>query len=125
MESHASPRVLCADDDKDTCQLLSALLSRSGIEVRLANSADEALGLAQLERFDLYLLDSQFSDDDGFELCRRLREFDQHTPILFFAGAAYETDKRKAVAAGANAYIVKPDSGGVLVGTVLQLIAHR
>src|SRR6266850_5602244 len=112
MESHATPHVLCADDDKDTCQLLSILLGRSGIEVKSAHNAEEALRFAQAERFDLYLLDSEFSDDDGFELCRRLREFDQHTPILFFAGAAYDTDKRKAVAAGANAYIVKPDPAG-------------
>jgi two-component system alkaline phosphatase synthesis response regulator PhoP len=122
MESHLSPRVLCADDNQDLCELLVMLLGKSGIEVRLASNAYDALRLAHDESFDLYMLDSQFSDKDGFELCRQLREMDQSTPILFFSGAAYDRDKQKAAAAGANAYVVKPDPSGILVGTVLQLI---
>jgi len=122
MESHASLRVLCADDNQETCDLLTMMLGRSGIEVKLASSPYDALRLAYNERFDLYMLDSHFYDKDGFELCRQLREFDQSTPILFFSGAAYDRDKEKAAAAGANAYIVKPDPSDVLVGTVLQLI---
>lgn len=122
MDSHASPLVLCADDNEETTELLTMLLGRSGIEVRPANNAREALQLAHGERFDLYLLDSHFGDDDGYELCRRLRKLDQTTPIVFFSGAAYDRDKQKAAAAGANAYIVKPDAGGDLVGTVLGLL---
>jgi DNA-binding response OmpR family regulator len=54
------------------------------------------------------LLDSRLPDLDGFDLCRRMRDFDD-TPILFFSGAAYETDKKRGIEAGANAYVIKPD----------------
>jgi DNA-binding response OmpR family regulator len=42
-------------------------------------------------------------DLDGFELCRRMRAFDPHTPILFFSGAAYEADKKRGIEAGSLA----------------------
>lgn len=66
------------------------------------------------------MLDSIFPDDDGFELCRRIREFDRGTPILFYSGAAYGTDRLKGVAVGAQCYIVKPEVGG-LIDTIRRL----
>ncbi|MEP6903132.1 MAG: response regulator, partial [Actinomycetota bacterium] len=44
----------------------------------------------------------------GLDLCRRLREYAPQTPILFYSGYVYETDKRSGLEAGANAYLTKP-----------------
>jgi DNA-binding response OmpR family regulator len=68
------------------------------------------------------MLDGWLPNVDGFEVCRRIRQFDATTPILFYSGAAYESDKQKGVAAGANAYVTKPDFDGLLE-TMLDLIA--
>ncbi len=86
-------------------------------------SAAQALSLIKAEPFDLYMLDSRLPEVDGYELCRRMRVFDPHTPILFFSGAAYETDKRKAIEAGADAYVVKPNIHE-LVGSIKQFTSH-
>ncbi len=77
--------------------------------------------LAQSEHFDLYLLDARFPDGNGFDLCRRLREFAPHTPILFYSGNAYEADKKNGLAAGANDYLTKPYLADLSV-TILQTI---
>jgi DNA-binding response OmpR family regulator len=103
------PRVLCIDDDEDSRVMLTALLKLSFIDSKAVATAAHALSLIRAEHFDLYLLDAWLPEVDGFELCRRMRAFDPHTPILFFSGAAYETDKRKGIEAGANAYVAKPD----------------
>jgi DNA-binding response OmpR family regulator len=103
--------------------MLSMLLEFSQIEAKTVGTANQALSLMEAERFDLYLLDSWLSDLDGFELCRRMRDLDPHTPILFFSGAGYETDKQRGIAAGANAYVVKPDIAGLL-GSVRQFVSH-
>lgn len=108
MQSTTRPRVLYADDNEDACFMLSTLLGFSNIETKSANTVDEALQLAQAEQFDVYLLDSRFPDGSGLELCRQLREYNSQTPIIFFSGEGYETDKQKGLAAGANAYLVKP-----------------
>ncbi len=123
MLSNPRARVLCVDDDRDSREMLSMLLKFWRIETKAVGTATQALSLIQAERFDLYLLDSWLPDLDGFELCRRMRAFDPHTPILFFSGAAYEADKKRGIEAGANAYVIKPDLAG-LVGSVTQFVSH-
>jgi len=117
------PRVLYVDDDEDTRDMLSTLLRFSRIEAKAVATAGQALSSIQTERFDLYLLDSRLPDLDGFELCRRMRAFDAHTPILFFSGAAYEADKKRGIKAGANAYVIKPDLAG-LIRSIKQFISR-
>lgn len=114
--------VLCVDDDEDSRVMLGALLSFFHVEVKAVGNAFQALALIKSECFDLYLLDAWLPDIDGFELCRRLRMLDPFKPILFFSGAAYETDKQKGIQAGATGYVVKPDIGGLLESITQFLI---
>jgi DNA-binding response OmpR family regulator len=122
MPSNTRSRVLCVDDDLDACELLSLLLKSQRIDVTCAQSAAEAWPLIKAQSFDLYLLDGWLPQLDGFEFCRQLRKFDSKTPILFYSGAAYDADKQNGIAAGANAYVFKPDVEG-LIKTVGALIA--
>ena len=114
MPRDLSPTVLCVEDDEDSREILSLLLKHWRIETKAVGTATQALSMIQAERFDLYLLDTQLPDLDGFELCRRMRSLDPKTPILFFSGAAYESDKQKGMEAGASAYVAKPDIEGVM-----------
>jgi DNA-binding response OmpR family regulator len=123
MLSSVKPRVLCVDDDEDSCEMLSMALKFRRIDTKAVGTAAQALSLIQTEQFDLYLLDAWLPDLDGFELCRRMRDFDPLTPILFFSGAAYEADKKRAIEAGANAYVTKPDVDA-LVGSITQFVSH-
>jgi CheY-like chemotaxis protein len=112
-------RVLYVDDDEDSREMLSTLLRFSRIETKGVETAAQALSLIRAERFDLYLLEAWLPDLDGFELCRRMRAFDQHTPILFYSGAAYDADKKMGIEAGADAYVTKPD-----VDTLLRSVTR-
>jgi DNA-binding response OmpR family regulator len=123
MLSKARPRVLYVDNDEDSRDMLSTLLEFSRFETRVAADAAQALSLSQEERFDLYLLEAWLPGLDGFELCRCLRASDPITPILFYSGAGYSTDKRKGIEAGANAYWTKPDLDG-LVGSITHFVSH-
>lgn len=123
MPSSPRRRVLCVDDDEDSRVMLTTLLKLALIEATAVGTAAQALSSIQAEPYDLYLLDSRLPDSDGFELCRRMRDLDPHTPILFFSGAAYETDRKKGLEAGANAYVIKPDLDG-LVGSIKRLFSQ-
>ncbi len=114
-------RVLYAEDNADSLDLVTMICDLSNIEVVTSETVAEAWRLAQSEQFDLYLLDSRFSDGDGLELCRRLRSFAPHTPILIYSGDAYEADKKNGLAAGANDYLTKPFMGN-LTETIRQYI---
>ena len=124
MPSKPLPHVLCVEDDEDSRELLIALLRHELIEAKAVGTAVQAISSIQTEHFDLYLLDSRLPDVDGFDLCRRIRDFDHDTPILFFSGAAYEADKKRGIEAGANAYVIKPDLDGLLE-SIKQLVSHE
>lgn len=115
-------RILCTEDDIDTRDLVRLILELEGFEVISADSAEEAISLARSGHFDLYLLDNWMPGISGDNLCRKLREFDSTTPVLFYSGAAYESDKARALAAGAQGYVVKPASDGELVSEIHDLI---
>lgn len=121
MQSPTRPRVLYADDNEDSCLMLSTMLGFSSIDTTSANTIDEALRLAQVERFDLYLLDTRFPEGSGLDLCRQLREFNPRTPIVFYSGDARETDKAQGLASGADAYLVKPNTDTV-TPTIFRLL---
>ena len=118
------PRVLCVDDDEDSRVMLTMLLRHELIEAKAVGTAVQAMSSIQTEHFDLYLLDSRLPNLDGFALCRRIRDFDPETPILFFSGAAYEADKKRGIEAGANAYVIKPDLDGLLE-SIKQFVSHE
>ena len=114
-------RILCVEDDADTGFMLARLLGLE-YEVRTATSVAQALRLARSERFDCYILDNRFADGTGVELCRELRAADHQTPISFYSGAAYESDKEAGLAAGAQAYVTKPEIDELLatISALLQ-----
>jgi DNA-binding NtrC family response regulator len=102
-------RILCVDNDEGICFLLTTLLEQEGFETRSIKSVEQALELSRRESFNLYILDSWFSQGSGTGLCRKIREFDPHTPIIVYSGAAFESDKEEALHAGANAFVAKPE----------------
>jgi DNA-binding response OmpR family regulator len=121
--SKPQTRVLYVDYHDDSREMLKLLLSISQIDVTAVASAESALSLMRTEPFSLYVLDSWLADSDGFELCRLMRESNPDTPVLFFSGAAYDTDKRRGMEAGASAYLCKPDLDGLL-GSIKQFVSH-
>ena len=101
-------RILCVDDNDDTCLMLTHLLDLQGYEARSLASVPEALELAQKESFNLYIIDQWFAQSSGTNLCRRIREFDPHTPIIIYSGTALDSDREGAMQAGASAFVAKP-----------------
>jgi len=117
-------RILCVDDEEDTCSMLVTLLGHENYEVAAVKTVSEALDLARAESFNLYILDEWFPREAGLGLCRKIREFDPHTPIIFYSGAAFDSDKEEALYAGAQAFVAKPYVEELLE-TVHRLLADK
>ena len=116
--------VLCVDDHNDTSEMLELLLSREDYEVQTAATMEEACKLAEERQFDLYVLDRRLPDATGLELCERLQVITPGVPCIFYSGDAYELHRREAIAAGAAAYVAKPDIDG-LIDAVQKLLAEN
>jgi DNA-binding response OmpR family regulator len=115
-------RVLCAEPHEDTCRLITMLLERQGHEVVSAKTVAECVELVGLKRFDLYMVDDDYIDGTAIQLCKRLRQMTPATPILFFSAQAFRRDRERALEAGADAYLVKPDDLFEIVSTVNSIL---
>jgi two-component system, OmpR family, response regulator len=84
------------------------LLGQENYEVTAVKTVSEAPARARAESFSLCVPDEWLPRDAGLGLCRKIREFDRHTPIVFYSGAATDSDKEEALYAGAQAFVAKP-----------------
>jgi CheY-like chemotaxis protein len=105
-----SNAVLIVDDTPVNLKLVRVLLSRQGFDVRTANTAEEALELAQTFRPALVLADIQLPGMDGLEMTRRLKAAPEtrDTVVLALTAFAMKGDEEKAFEAGCDGYITKP-----------------
>src|SRR4030095_15097165 len=101
-------RVLCVEGNADNGMMMSYLLRLSGYGCECVETSAQGLQSAKGGVFDLYLLDTWYEDGRGVELCKRIREFDSTTPIIFFSAWVVRSAYREAIEAGADAYILKP-----------------
>jgi len=112
------------DDNDDTCFLLQSLLGSHGHEVKTAAGFGEALSLARAQDFDLFILDIHYPGGSGEDLCRQLKQLRPATPVIFYSGAADEDERERGLAAGADAYVLKPEIDGLLAA-VRQALQQR
>ncbi|MBI2980300.1 MAG: response regulator transcription factor [Chloroflexi bacterium] len=110
-------RVLVVDDELSIIKFLRANLEGKGYEVLAATNGIEALQTFETELPDLVLLDIMMPKMDGFEVCRRLREWSQ-TPIIMLSARGDESDKVKCLDLGADDYITKPFGASELIARV-------
>ena len=118
----AKCRILCIDDHEDTSEMLKLLLGEEDYVVTTAATVQQALSLAASEEFDLYVLDKRLPDGSGIELCTKLNKITPQVPCVFYTGDAYEIHRVEAFAAGADAYVAKPDIEG-LIENINKLLA--
>ena len=120
-------RILYVDDDKDSRELIEFVikgLSRN-YEITTVGSSAEALALLNSQPFDLYILDYRLAEINGVELCRRIRQTDFSTPVMFCTAMSNQSAKENAMNAGANDYLVKPVDIDIFIETVQNLLQSK
>lgn len=113
-------RILCVEDDKDTCELISFLFP--DYDVKFAHTMSDGVRSFESENFDLCILDNWLPDGSGIELCRKMRFLNETVPIVFASAAGYKADIEKALNAGAQEYLVKPYEPEKLKKIVKKLV---
>ena len=105
--------VAIVEDDRLFNEALYQILKKAGYETARAYSYGE--GLALIEKTpDLMIVDVNLPGGEGFELCRRARDYGQ-VPVIFLTARDEETDMIKAFDLGADDYLVKPFPMAVLL----------
>jgi len=110
------------DDEPRVVRLVSEVLKAMGYQVIAAASGKSAIEMVALEQPDLVLLDILLPvGPDGYEVCRRIREFSD-VPVIMLTAKAQETDMLHGFDVGADDYLTKPFSAKELVARVKAVL---
>ena len=105
----------------DTCELVTFVFKQAGCDITACSQTD-CLKILHEEKFSAIILDNYFDGLSGVDICQEIRAQDRAIPVVFLSGEARQAEIDKAKAAGANAYLIKPDDFEKLVPTVIGLI---
>ncbi len=119
MEHKEAKRILVVDDEKDTVEMITTLLELEGYKVFPAFSGVEAMRFLEVERqgasevetpADLILLDVMLGDEDGRDICRKIKEDEKmkFIPVIILTVRSSLQDKIDALNLGADDYLTKP-----------------
>jgi len=105
-----SIRVLIVDDNEPVMALMRILLEREGAKVTGAQTGGNGLMLARSEEFDLFLLNIDLPDLNGFKVCRQLKQEPRlkDVPVVFVSGYLSPEHMGLAFELGAADYVAKP-----------------
>ncbi len=99
--------VLVAEDTESNYLLVSTILRKDYL-VEWAQNGAEAVEMCHRLHPDIILMDMRMPGMDGLEATKKIREFDQETPILAVTAFAFANDKENALKAGCNGFVTKP-----------------
>ncbi len=116
-------RILIVDDERQIRRMLETALTGLGYDVAQASSGHDGLNQAAIFHPDLIILDLGLPDFDGVEVVSRLREWTE-VPIIILSVREQESDKIKALDAGADDYITKPFRMGELLARIRVALRH-
>jgi len=121
------PRVVIIEDEKDIVELVRYNFRKEGFEVESFGRGREGLDFLRRNPVDIVLLDILLPDDDGFNICRRLRADDRlrALPVIFLTAKGEEVDRVLGLEIGGDDYVVKPFSPRELVARVKAVLRRQ
>ena len=115
-------KVLIIEDDKDIADLIAIHIADLGFEIDKAFDGKEGLLKALNNVYKIILLDIRLPGLDGVEICKRIRQEKNHTPILMVTSKSEEIDKVIGLEVGADDYITKPFGIRELIARVKAIL---
>ena len=118
-------RILVVDDDRRLCAVIRRGLLEESYAVDLAYDGEDGEYLAEVNPYDLIILDIMLPVKDGIEVCRELRAKKISTPILMLTAKDAVEDRVKGLDTGADDYLVKPFAFSELLARVRALLRRE
>jgi DNA-binding response OmpR family regulator len=115
-------KILIVEDEHKIANALREGLEQESFAVDVAYDGENGLSSAMYDEYDLIILDIMLPGMSGLEICQKLREKGDHTPILMLTAKDQPRDVVKGLNGGADDYLVKPFSFEILLARVRALL---
>ena len=117
------PRILVVDDDPDVRQMMTLFLRKNGVMALPAATEAEVRSHLSGGRVDLIFLDVMLGDENGLEICRRLRS-EQDVPIIMVSALSADHQRMEGYEVGADDYIAKPYNPDLLLARAKAVLSR-
>src|SRR5262245_6717035 len=121
MSKEIKPHILIVDDDRQIRAMLARFLAEHAMRVTQAGDGEQMLKTLEAGRFDVIVLDVMMPGDDGFTLCRRLRNTNT-IPLILLTARNSETDRIVGLELGADDYVTKPFNPRELLARIRAIL---
>ena len=115
-------KILIVEDDRAIVDALKEGLEDESYAVDVAYDGDEGYRNASADTYDLIILDVMMPEMNGYEVCAKLRQDGDHTPILMLTAKSEERDVVEGLDTGADDYLAKPFSFEILLARIRALL---
>jgi len=118
-------KILIVDNDEYIIFFLKKLLEQYSYDIMRASTGEEGISIARKYHPDLIILDIMMSGMHGFSVCHIIKNDEKlsQTKILMLSAKSFDADKRKALDAGADAYMTKPFDLNEVAAKVEELLS--
>lgn len=115
-------RILLAEDDQRIANFVVKGLRENAYAVDAATDGETALYQAEINTYDVIILDVMMPSKNGFAVCSALRKSGNHTPILMLTARDAVEDRISGLDLGADDYLTKPFEFGELLARIRALL---
>lgn len=115
-------KILVIEDEERIAQAIKEGLESESYAVDVAYDGLEGYNTASADEYDVIILDVMMPEMDGYEVCKKLRADDDHTPVIMLTAKGQEADIVKGLDIGADDYLPKPFSFEVLLARLRALL---
>lgn len=123
-KTNSKYQILIVEDNDEQANLIKLLTEQYGFVSRYITDSTLAYEKIKSDKPQVVILDLMMPEVDGLRLCRQIKETPEtsNTKVIFYSGKMYETDRRKALELGADAFLIKPTRANVLISKIKDLI---
>ncbi|RMF62027.1 MAG: response regulator [Calditrichaeota bacterium] len=116
--------VLIVDDNQEQANLTKLLIEEYGFKAQFLTDSSKALEKIQSDQPSVVILDLMMPELDGLRLCRQIKTSKDtyKTKVIIYSGKMYDSDRRKAIQFGADAFFVKPTRANRLISKIKELL---
>ncbi len=123
-EETAAYDILIVEDNVEQAHLTKMLLEEYGFSAHFVTKSAEAMRVIQADKPRVVILDLMMPQVDGLRLCQQIKNGAgaRNTKVIIYSGKMYDSDRRKALKLGADAFFPKPTRANILISKIRELL---